>query len=262
MKNDLNVKQLAKGMHVHDKVRMIIADVEEKMKTTGKGLLSESEKDAIVEDAHKKHELSELNRIYNLYVLEGGLYMDTYSRLQSLMLQFATLERILLMIGVSGLGRDAVDRILHDLAPDKDREKLYKEYESDMAILNKYILIQNNKPHPDLIDAVSNLIKIAKVVRSYLYQVEYVQSKTEVKIIMEDHKEIYDSCEELIQSIINFDASLRLLRVIRDYDLLDDSAESRQLVNMVKNIEKEIALADQDKREAEAKIEKYLKKGL
>lgn len=258
MKSDLNVKQLAKNMHVHDKVRMLIADVEEKIKTDGKGLLSESEKDAIVDDAHKKHELNELNRIYNLYVLAGGLHMDAYSRLQVLMLQFATLERILLMIGVSGLGRDAVDRILHDLAPDKDRKKLYKEYESDMAILNKYTLIQGNRPHPELAEAISNLIEFVKIVQRTLYQVKYVQSKTEVKIIMDDHQEIYDNCEDLIQSIIGFDGSLRLLRVLRDYDVLDDFDESKELLDMVRNIEDKIALSEQDKQDAEAKIEKYL----
>lgn len=260
MKYDLNVKQLAKSMHVHDKVRMLIADVEEKMKTDSKGLLSESEKDAIVEDAHKKHELSELNRIYNLYVLEGGLYMDTYSRLQALLIQFASLERILLMIGVAGFGRDAIDRIVHDLVPDKDKKTVYKEYESDMKTLNKYILIQDDKPHPDLVEAVDSLIKVAKVVRKFLYQIEYVQHKTEVKIIMDDHQEIYDSCEELIQSIINFDASLRLLRVLRDYEVLDDSDESKELLDMVQNIEQRLTLSEQDKQEAEAKIEKYLEK--
>src|SRR3989338_6917418 len=146
MSTTFNITQLAKGMSLQDKARILIADVEEKSRTDGeKTLLTASEKDAIVEDAAKHNELREINRIYNLYQTVFYVYLDVYSRLQTLLIQIGSVEKIILAGYLAANAMDTIDRLLHDLAPDKDKEEMYKEYDFDIKLVSKSNLLVDGR---------------------------------------------------------------------------------------------------------------------
>lgn len=261
MSTTFNISQLAKGMSAQDKARILIGDVEEKTRTDGTGLLTAAEKDAIVEDAGKRNELREINRIYNLYQTEFALSMDVFSRLQTLMMQIAVLEKIILAAYLAGAGIDAIDKIFHDLAPDEDKEKLYKKYDFDIKLISKNILISEGKLLPQLPEALIGVVDLVKVLRGYMYEMEYVQSKTSVQVIMPKEQETLDDCEKIIGIVVKLEDTLRPISIFRDYDLIEDiDDDSQRFIHAVRDMEKATELDEDEKARRRTKVDKYVER--
>lgn len=261
MKTAFNITQLAKGMTLKDKARILIADVEEKCRTDGKSLLTATEKDAIVEDAGKHYELREINRIYNLYQTVYFISLDVYSRLQTLVIQIDAVEKIILAGYLAGNAMETIDRILHDVVPDEDKEKMYKKYDFDIKLVSKHNLLADGKLQPQLVESFMSVVALVKVLRGYMYDMEYVQSKSDVQVIMEKEKDTLNDCNKLIETVVELSETFRVMRVFRDYDVIEEvNDEVQKLIDTLQDMKKATELAEEEKESRREKVDKYLER--
>ena len=151
---------------------------------------------------------------------------------------------------------DVIDKILYDFAPNEDIKKLHKKYNIDSKLINDYDLINNRLLHSKVAKSFIGIVDAIKIIRGYIFEIYYLQSKTEVQIITNSDQELLDDLDRFIDTIVNLDETFLLLRMFRDLNVIkDDTPETIKFIELIRDMEKATELSEEEKEDCHRKID-------
>lgn len=291
MTNQLNIKNLAKGMRVEDKAKLLFAHRDKRAETPDhKGILSPEEEKALIDDAQDLHQISELNRLNRLYNMLNFIILDIQTSYKNFRLAEMRMLGVLLGIILAGEERDVSDRIIYDLAVRDTDEKLEeKEFQEEVdrkavELRKKYGVGQGmvadfdyfatslrnesyfstkistqSEPNKNLQKAFMGVIGEIKDFKRRVYQYEYIVSKAGMELLSEKQKGIVEGFKKEINSFLGLGGYLGMVKV---YGVFADKGFIRttdlnepEFLNSVKDMERATKLSEKDLEDARKEID-------
>jgi len=267
-----NIGEPAKDMSLEDKARILFADRNKQSETSGlERLLTPKEEIAILEDATKKGQIEELNKLNSLYFMANFLLSDIQTAYLNFWLAEYKLEQILTTIFIIERGKDILYQNIYELTKgDKEKGKeLVKRY-MDQFYSGTYLseeltsfLNENGEVNRELQRYLINAVKRFKEYRKIRYQLDYVvNEKTGINFLGDQQKQDLKKHDNSLKAFINSEGALTPLKRFGDVFLKhgarEDLETNQEFFRIVEDINKAVEITAEDKKEAMEQINNIL----
>jgi len=267
-----NIGEPAKDMSLEDKARILFADRNKQSETSGlERLLTPKEEIAILEDATKKGQIEELNKLNSLYFMANFLLSDIQTAYLNFWLAEYKLEQILTTIFIIERGKDILYQNIYELTKgDKEKGKeLVKRY-MDQFYSGTYLseeltsfLNENGEVNRELQRYLINAVKRFKEYRKIRYQLDYVvNEKTDINFLGDQQKQDLKKHDNSLKAFINSEGALTPLKRFGDVFLKhgarEDLETNQEFFRIVEDINKAVEITAEDKKEAMEQINNIL----
>jgi len=267
-----NIGEPTKEMSLEDKARILFADRNKQSETSGlERLLTPKEEIAILEDATKKGQIEELNKLNSLYFMANFLLSDIQTAYLNFWLAEYKLEQILTTIFIIERGKDILYQNIFELTKG-DREKgkeLVRRY-MDQFYSGTYLseeltsfLNENGEVNRELQRYLINAVKRFKEYRKIRYQLDYVvNEKTGINFLGDQQKQDLKKHDNSLKAFINSEGALTPLKRFGDVFLKhgarEDLETNKEFFRIVEDINKAVEITAEDKKEAMEQINNIL----
>ena len=267
-----NIGEPTKEMSLEDKARILFADRNKQSETSGlERLLTPKEEIAILEDATKKGQIEELNKLNSLYFMANFLLSDIQTAYLNFWLAEYKLEQILTTIFIIERGKDILYQNIYELTKgDKEKGKeLVKRY-MDQFYSGTYLseeltsfLNENGEVNRELQRYLINAVKRFKEYRKIRYQLDYVvNEKTGINFLGDQQKQDLKKHDNSLKAFINSEGALTPLKRFGDVFLKhgarEDLETNQEFFRIVEDINKAVEITAEDKKEAMEQINNIL----
>jgi len=279
---NFDLKKLAKGMNLRDKMKLLFEDSNKQAETNGKEfILTPQERDSIIADARRNDQIRELRKVNELYYLSNLIVIDLDIVYLTLLLSITSLEKQLMGIMLKGATEDIVHEMIYDMTKgnnDKTKnyeeksEELRKKYKIDDVLFKGFDFFElssetenNLFPNTHLESLFMQAFKHAKKIKKKLFEIEYVLQKSPIDFSPKYNKDLITNSKELLNLFINLDQTLRPFRIYKDYGkAFIDLAKLKDplFLDTVNNLPNKIELTDPEKKELMDDIDKHIQKNL
>jgi hypothetical protein len=268
MKN-LDLKQLSKGMHIHDKLRLLFADLNKQSETEGKEIiLTTQEKDAILNDARTRGEYREIRRVMEFFKTCTFMVIDLEISQLAALLAIATLEKILMGIMLKGATEEIIDRMIYDWSGGKAEVigELKSKYKINHVLMKGFdYFISSSESNKELEEYFILTHHHISKLRRKLFEIDFVINKSPVNFLSRYNQNIIEESNSLVQLFINLDAPLKPLKIYKDfgYALTDNfTFRETEFHKLIENISESTDLSDEEKQNLMLRIDSDLDKEL
>jgi hypothetical protein len=268
MKN-FDLKQLSKGMHINDKLRLLFADLNKQSETESREIiLTPQEKDALLDDAKKRGEYREIRRVMNLFKTCTLMLIDLEIIHLSTLLVITTLEKILIGIILKGVTEEIVDQMIHDWSAGETKavEKLRSKYKIDHVLMKGFdYFSETREVNKDLEKYFLISCKYIRRLNKKLYEIDYVTNKSPVEFLSDYSRNLINESRNLINLFIRLDAPLKFLRIYRDYGTVltnNLNFNNSEFYKTIKNLDNNLRMDESEKQKIMAEVDRDLKKEL
>jgi len=267
-----NIGEPAKDMSLEDKARILFADRNKQSETSGlERLLTPKEEIAILEDATKKGQIEELNKLNSLYFMANFLLSDIQTAYLNFWLAEYKLEQILTTIFIIERGKDILYQNIYELTKgdiEKGKE-LVRRY-MDQFYSGTYLseeltsfLNENGEVNRELQRYLINAVKRFKEYRKIRYQLDYVvNEKTGINFLGDQQKQDLKKHDNSLKAFINSEGALTPLKRFGDVFLKhgarEDLETNQEFFRIVEDINKAVEITAEDKKEAMEQINNIL----
>ena len=283
----LDLKKLSKGMNIKDKMKLLFEDMNRQAETNGKEfILKPQERDAIIEDARKNNQLSEIRKTHELYKIVTITAIDLHIILLGLYLSIGQLEKTLMGVILKSATEEIIGEMIYDFAKqiktipaeiDKYIDELREKYKVDSVLFEGFDFfnppLSNNsifssdlnydprEPNQEIQKIFLLSIVHAKKIKKKIFEMSYLISKAPIDFLPESTKKLIKESEELLTIFSNLDSTLKPLGIYRDYELLfvkNNNLPESEFISKIRDINKNLELNTEDKKLLEDKIDKSL----
>ena len=287
----LDLKKLSKGMNIKDKLNFLFEDMNRQAETAGKeSVLTPQERKAIIDDARSTKKIMEIRRVYRLSREAMLISIDMEISELLLFLSISHLEKTLMGITLKGVSEDIIGHIVYYLARqngnnivgiDAEVKNLYAKYKVDSILFRGFDFFnhpENNdngipkeenddsfEPNRDIKKAFMASLSHARKLKTKLFAMDYVLKKSPIDFLPESTKSLIKECEEILFLFVNLDATIKPMRVYRDYGLRmtkTTNQDSLVFFEKIQDIEKQIVMNEEDRKALESMIDSSLTEGL
>lgn len=287
----LDLKKLSKGMHIKDKMKLLFEDMNRQAETAGKeSILTPQERDAIIADARKTGEITEIRRINELYKTVMLVSIDMEIVQLGLYLAISHLEKTLMGVMLKGTTEEIINQMIFDFVSqekktvteiDKKVNELRIKYRVDSVLFKGFDFfnppLENNsffssdlksavrEPNLDIQKSFIVSLYHARKLKKKLYEISYVLKKAPIDFLPESTKKLIKESQELLSIFTNLDSSLRPLRIYRDFGLLlsnNAKPSEPKFFEIIQDINKSVELNTEEKEILEVGIDRSLKEDL
>jgi len=279
---NFDLKKLAKGMNLNDKMKLLFEDSNKQAETNGKeSILTPQERDSIITDARRNDQIREIRRVNELYYLSNLIVIDLDVTYLTLLLAITSLEKQLMGIMLKGATEDIINEMIYDVVRENDdktknieekSEGLRRKYKIDDVLFKGFDFFElsnegENNPLPNnrLELLFMQTFEHARKLKKKIFEIEYVIQKSPIDFSPEYNKNLINDCKELLNSFINLDQTLRPFRIYKDYGkAFINLAKLKDplFLNTVGDLPNKIELTDIEKQELKDDIDKHIQKNL
>lgn len=267
-----NIGEPTKEMSLEDKARILFADRNKQSETSGlERLLTPKEEIAILEDATKKGQIEELNKLNSLYFMANFLLSDIQTAYLNFWLAEYKLEQILTTIFIIERGKDILYQNIDELTKgDKEKGKELVRRYMDQFYSGTYLseeltsfLNDNGEVNRELQRYLINAVKRFKEYRKIRYQLDYVvNEKTGINFLGNQQKQDLKKHDNSLKAFINSEGALTPLKRFGDVFLKhgarEDLETNQEFFRIVGDINKAVEITAEDKKEAKEQINNIL----
>ena len=265
MSKKFSIKQLARGMHMHDKARIIIEHYTSKAENDGMGILNYAEEEALIVDARKNNEIPEIRRIYDIWKAASMSEYDIYQAHQRYLLTRSHLDCLILANSLANRAQDAIGHLLYDAYFSKNlleepERILSKQGNHSLDSILRFCFTENAEARSLLTQALENVISSAKALCGKRYQFRYLIGKSPITITSEQQEKIVKQADASLTDLAQLKGNLTILKLFRDHpEVFVKGKDGLPLQSLVKKLKDIVYLSEPRKLELENEIEKYLK---
>jgi len=279
---NFDLKKLAKGMHLRDKMKLLFEDSNKQAETNGKeSILTPQERDSIIMDARRNDQIRELRKVSELYYLSNLIIIDLDIAYLTLLLAITSLEKQLIGIILKGATEDIVNEMIYDMIKENNdktkncevkSEELRKKYKINDVLFKGFDFFElssetenNLLPNTHLESLFMQAFKHAKKIKKKLFEIDYVFQKSPIDFSPKYNKDLITNSKELLNLFINLDQTLRPFRIYKDYGkAFIDLAKLKDplFIDTINNLPNKIELTDPEKQELMDDIDKHIQKNL
>lgn len=258
-------------MSVKDKARILFADYVEQREHRPR-ILTPDEEEMIVENARKNNQISELNRLTELFNIANILLIDIELAYWKFRSAQGRLHSTIMTIYLSELAKDKLYELLFDSTNNKQKiaeleAKHIKKLEGLFKI-SSFIERETGKFEPNIL-LQKTLLDTAEQAKEYnkkIYQLDYITFEAGFKLISdEDQKHLKDT-EKDIREFVNLEGIFLFLQVCKEFKKqkiftsTDRTDNLRKFFEILNDTNKATELTKKDKLKAKRQMDEIIEK--